>query len=111
MRIVGANDLDVVFAGEQQQLLVHILLADAQPVDIVQAPVALQFDVKILAQQVQPPAELLFGFLQLAIQDSLRYFRPDAAAGGDQPLVVLFDQFLVDTGKFAVQAFDKAQGA
>ena len=91
-------------------MLIDVLLADAQAVDVFHAAVALQLDVEVFAEELQPPAELLFGILRLAAQQGLGYFCADTATGGNEAFVVLQEQLFIDAGEFAVQAFDIAQG-
>ena len=71
---------------------------------------ALQFDVEIFPKEVEPPAEFLLRLFFFTVQYGLRYLRSDAAAGGYQPLVMFFDQLLIDAWEFGVQALDKTQG-
>ena len=109
--IVGGDHLDVVLLGKDQQLLIDVLLADPEAVDIVQPPVPLKFDVVIFAEQVQPPLQFHLRFGYLALHDELRHDGTDTAGGNDQPLVVLHHQFLIDARVLTVGPLDVAQAA
>ena len=109
--VVGADDLEPVFFGELKQGLVDVFLAFSGAVDIFQSAVPLQFDIKILAEELYPPAELGFGFFQAAVEDGLRDFSTDTTTGGDEAFVVFFEELLVYARELAVEAFYEAQGA
>jgi hypothetical protein len=85
--VVGAMTLTLYFFCQLQQVLVHIFLADAQSVNVFHIAVALDFDVEILAQKVDPPAQFQrLCFIQFAVQNGLRNFGADAATGGNESL-------------------------
>ncbi len=70
---------------------------------------ALQFDIIIVTEDIEPPFKEFFGFFDLAVNDRLRDLRTDAAARGDQALMVFFDQFLVYPRELPVPAIDIAK--
>jgi hypothetical protein len=103
VRVVGANNLDVVLLRPAQQNFVHLILfGHLMPLD---------FNVIVFAEDAEPPFEFLSGFCFAVPQNSLRHHRPDAAGGGNEPRVVLQNQFLVDARVLAIQSFDVAQRA
>ena len=110
VRVVGADDFDVVLVCQAQQHLVHIFLAFAGAVEIHQA-VALNFDVVVLAEHIEPPLQLFLGFGFRFEENGLRNLGPDAAAGGNQALVVALQQLAVNAREFGVHALNKAQRA
>ncbi len=107
--VVGANDFDVVLGSQLQQVLVHIFLADAQSVNVFHIAVALDFDVEILPHEVNPPAQQRLCFIQFSMQNGLWNFGADATTGGDESLVVLHQQLLVNAGVLAVKPLDETE--
>ena len=80
--IIGAYHLDVKLFGVFEQSFVgNDLIPDTVPLD---------FDVVIVAKQIQPPFELLpTGFFAF-FDDGLRHTCPNAAGSGDQAFVVFY---------------------
>jgi hypothetical protein len=100
--VVGGDHRDIVFPGILQEGDVDLLLF----FDVM----ALELDEIVLAEEVQPPFEFLFGLFFAVMQDGLGDIGADTAGRGDQPFMVLSDQFFVDARVFAVQALRYSRG-
>ena len=101
MRIVGGDDLDIVFGGKLEQHRIHFFLGGQL--------VPLQLHVIIPAKQIQPPFEQFFGAGLAVVQNRLRHFGTDAARGGNQAVVVFEQYLLVNARPLAVESFHVAQ--
>ena len=101
MRVVRRDDLNIILFRKPQQDLVDLLL--------LRHPVALQFDVVIILEDVQPPLELILSLGLPAFQDGLRDQRTQAAGRRDQSLVIFMDEFLIDPWILAVHPLNEPE--
>src|SRR5690606_586759 len=106
MRIIGTDDPDLILLRKFEEDLVDIFLTQATVINILHIAVALKFNIIILTKQVEPPPQSLLCFVLFAADDQLRDFSADTTTRGDQSFVILFNEFFVNPGKFAVQSLD-----
>ena len=62
----------------------------------------LDFNIKVISKQIEPPFEFLFCLLFTTFQDRLRNMGANAAGGGDQAFMIALDKLLIDTGVFGI---------
>ena len=100
MDVVGADELDVVFAGQGDELRLDGLLYLVALVVGAHGGglVALQLDVVVVAHQLLPPAHAAVGLVVVAGGQQLGYFAAETGRGDDQALLVGGDGLPVGTG-------------
>ncbi|MPN31730.1 hypothetical protein SDC9_179204 [bioreactor metagenome] len=96
--VVGSNHLHTVFLADFDNLFVDTLLFRKSRLVGIGAVgfVALNFEVKIVAENVFKPFNRFFCSVHVAIVYFPRYLTPQASRGDDESFVILLKQFLVD---------------
>ena len=90
INFVAGHQFDLMLAGQKPQTFVQGFLGiQTVPQD---------FQVKIIAENIQPFLQFFFGLCLTHVQDKMGYFAVQAARNGDKPFAVLPEQILVYPG-------------
>ncbi len=103
MRIVGRDDLHIIFFRESQKHFIHLYL--------FRYSMILDFHIIIFAKQIQPPLENFFCFGFSFFQNRARNFCSNTASGCNQSFMILQNQFLINARIFSVTAFNVSKRA
>ena len=92
MDVVGSDQLDIMFAGEFDQHLVHFLLFGIRGTIGIRVVclVPLHFQVIIFSEQFFEPQDGFFCFIYPIMHNMLRYFATQTSGTDDQIFVILF---------------------
>src|SRR3990170_6898752 len=94
MRIVARNDLYIIFLCKLYQYFVYFILFCHT--------MTLQFHIKILLKNVEPPFEFIFAFLFSFFQNGLRYRCPKATSSCNKAFMILEYKFFIYPWVFAI---------
>ena len=111
VHVVRTDILDAVFGRQLQNHLIdaQLVFVDVRVLLRIARRVQLQFEVIVFAEDVLEPLDHALSLLDIVVHDSLRHFAAQARRAADQPLVVLFDQLLVDT-RLVIESLGKRVG-
>ena len=111
VHVVRTDILDAVFGRQLQNHLIdaQLVFVDVRVLLRIARRVQLQFEVIVFAEDVLEPLDHALGLLDVVVHDGLRHFAAQARRAADQPLVVLFDQLLVDT-RLVIESLGKRVG-
>ena len=111
VHVVRTDILDAVFGRQLQNHLIdaQLVFVDVRVLLRIARRVQLQFEVIVFAEDVLEPLDHALGLLDVVVHDGLRHFAAQARRAADQPLVILFDQLLVDT-RLVIESLGKRVG-
>ena len=111
MHVVRADVFDSAFGRQLQQGLIdqQLILVHVGVLARVTRRMELQLQVIVVPEDALEPAHDLFSLLHVVAHDGLGNFAAQTCRAADQSFVVLFQQFLVDTG-LVIESFGKGVG-
>ena len=97
MRIVGSNNLNIVFSRQFYKHFIHLVL--------FRNIMSLKFYIIIFTKYIQPPFEFFLSFIFSFFQNSARYRCSQTACSSNQARMILQNKFFIYSRIFTIQPF------